>query len=136
MTVEAVSSDEELYDVAFSLLAKRVVDLIDQPPDSRSRTAAQLEQVLGNRLFRLNEPSIEEAIPDAVYERAGLAKENVLEELRALRDDYQGLHAAKRAVSRQLADALTEDDLDSLGCIREAVERGLAAVPDGTPGAA
>jgi hypothetical protein len=110
--------------------AQRVVALIDQPAEPGSHTMLELERVLGDRLIRLDEPSLEEAIPEDVYEKAGLNRVGFVEDLNRLRGDYRALHAAKRRVSRELARVVEVDDLESLGRIREAVERALAAVAD------
>jgi hypothetical protein len=110
--------------------AKRVVALIDLPTDPGSQRVVELERVLGQRLVQLDETSIEEAIPPAVYERANLEKDSVLEELRALKGDLQALRDAKRSVSRRLAAALTADDLDGLGRLTDAVQKAMDTEPD------
>jgi hypothetical protein len=110
--------------------ADRVVALIDQPEDPESHTVAELERVLGDRLFRLEAPSLEEAVPEIVYERAALDRGAVVDELRGLRDDYRALHDAKRRVSRELARVLTMEDLAEMEPVRQAIERARAPVGD------
>jgi hypothetical protein len=110
--------------------AKRVVALIDRPSDPASQAVAELRRVLGDRLVVLDEPSLEEAIPSAIYERVGLVRSAVLEELGALRGDYVALHDAKRQISRRLAQALEVEDLHHLSRLHEVATRAFESVED------
>lgn len=108
--------------------AGRVVALIDAPADPNSHTVQELGRVLGDRLFISGEASLEASIPNAVYERAGLQRDQVLAEIEALRGDYRAEHEAKRRISREVARVLAAEDLAALPTVTAAVERALEDV--------
>jgi hypothetical protein len=56
--------------------AERVIALIDQPKDPESANVQKLRQDLGDRLYTLEAPSIEEYMPAAIYEKARRDKES------------------------------------------------------------
>ncbi len=103
---------------------QRVVALIDAPADPESHTVQELEGVLGDRLIRLDEASLEESIPEDIYERVGLTRTGVLDEIKGTAD-YRVEHDIKRRVSREISRALVADDVDRLPRIKAAVELAL-----------
>ena len=79
--------------------ADRVVALIDAPRDPESHTVRELERVLGDRLFKLDRPSLEEAIPGEIYERAGIIEFDA----NVPRDEAAWLPAAHVAIDGLIA---------------------------------
>lgn len=103
--------------------AGRVVAMIDEPADPTSHSVRELRRILGDRLFELDETSIEAYIPDGIYARIGRNKDEDLRRIVDLRNDYQALNAFKRTLSQQVAGQLTAEDLDSLPIIAAAVRK-------------
>jgi hypothetical protein len=128
-TVEALSRALLPVVMRDSPYAERVVALIDAPHDPETHTIKELRRILGDRLVTLDEPSLEEAIPEELYTRVEMTRDGVVGELRELKDDYRALQSAKRKISRQLAHAMEPADLDALPRFREAAERALAGTP-------
>jgi hypothetical protein len=87
---------------------------------------ARLEEHLGDRLYVLTAPSLEEYLPDTVYEVGGEDKGAVLAEIAACGGDFTKESAVKARVSRNIAASLTARDLDSVTVLRDAVRRAIA----------
>jgi hypothetical protein len=71
----------------------------------------------------LDKPSLEEYLPDVLYERAGESKLEVQGEVR--RGTYLEKAAVKKRVSDAIARILQEDDLSAIPIIVEAAQRAL-----------
>jgi energy-coupling factor transporter ATP-binding protein EcfA2 len=125
-TVESVHRASVPLIVNDSPYAGRIVALIDEPSDPASPSMVRLRGNLGDRLFLLNAPTIEEYIPEGLYAKAGRSKDDDLEGLQAATGNRAALTALKREISTELAAALTEDDLASLPIIVEAANRAIA----------
>jgi hypothetical protein len=105
--------------------AERVVAIIDKPNDPNAVNVQKLRADLVDRLYVLEEPSIEEYMPAAIYEKAERVKTADLAAIDALRSDLPALRAFKREVSVALAEVLTEDDFASIPTLVEAAKRAL-----------
>jgi hypothetical protein len=120
-SVEAVRKVLKPVVTRDSPYANRVVAMIDRPPSSSPLD--DLRRVLGDRLFVLNEPSIEEYLPQGVYAKAGRNKADDVERMRRLRNDYPQLMAFKKDLSERIAAHLAAEDLESLRIIVSAVQK-------------
>lgn len=105
--------------------AGRVVALIDAPLENEVSTVARLEKDLGERLFVLDEPSIEASLPSALYDRADRVKDSDLAEIERLRGDREARARFKAEVSNALASVMTLNDLAEIPVVKSAVERAL-----------
>ena len=103
--------------------AGRVIAVIDEPADHAHPNVKKLERDLGDRLFILDTPSIEEYIPEGVYEKAGRVRSDDLARLQSLRGNYELLRNLKREVSTALADVLTEADFETIPTLVDATRR-------------
>lgn len=103
--------------------AGRVVALIDAPADPTAANIERLRQDLGDRLYRLDAPSVEAYIPADIYERAGRSKEGDLAALHSLAGNPGARREMKRAISDAVAAVLTEADLDAIPTITESCRR-------------
>jgi hypothetical protein len=123
--VEAVYRASVPLFVNDSPYAGRVVALIDQP-NRESENLRRLRNALGDRLFELDQSSIERYIPEEVYARANRNRDDDLAELDRLRTDRAGKDRLKQEISGAIAAALTEEDFDSIPIIIEAARRAIA----------
>jgi energy-coupling factor transporter ATP-binding protein EcfA2 len=106
--------------------AGRVVALIDKPHDPDSPNLLKLQNDLKDRLYVLDQPSIEEYMPLAIYERANRSREDDLAELERLRRSNRlGRDELKRAISSELAAALSEEDLKAIPIVVDAARRAV-----------
>jgi hypothetical protein len=110
--------------------AQRVVALIDHPGTEHRQPAEEIGRTIGDRLYVLPEGSIEEYLPDEIYERIGRSKPTVLEEISRLKHDFKALSTYKGVFSREVAAVLALGDLESVPVLRDAVQR---AGRKGTP---
>lgn len=105
--------------------AGRVVALIDAPVDDQAANVQKLRVDLGERLFELGAPSVEEYLPEELYARAGRDKQGDRDSLHAAQGDLKQRRALKREISDAIAEVLTVDDLDSLPIIAAAARRAV-----------
>jgi hypothetical protein len=103
----------------------RVVALLDQPTGTEVKAVEDARRLLGNRLFVLDQPSLEAYLPGRLYERAGRSKDDDLAEIQRLKGDIVKLGQLKRSISEQIAAVLTLADLDDIPMVRDAVQRAL-----------
>jgi hypothetical protein len=103
--------------------AGTVVALVDAPREQDVEKVGSIREQLGERLYVLPQSSLEEYLPDELYSKAGRDKDQDLEQIARLREqgDAAAVHRFKRTVSEQIASVLTEEDLPSIGEIRDAV---------------
>jgi hypothetical protein len=85
-----------------------------------------LRNALGPRLVELPDHSIEEYVPDSVYERTPRTKQSALEAIAAARGDRPRLSELKREISASLAQAVTDSDFDEMPALARAVELAIA----------
>jgi hypothetical protein len=105
----------------------RVVAMVDKPrKPPHEKLVDALEGELGERLVVLDKESIEDYLPDELYEQAELGKTEVLEKLEALKVNFRELQSYKGEVARAVAEKLTVDDLDRVQLIKQAAEKALA----------
>lgn len=104
--------------------AARVVALIDRP-QVRNANLQRLRNDLGDRLYELPTPMIEEYVPSVVYERAHRSKEDDLAQLKQASGNFEDERVLKREISNALAAALTKDDLDEIPLLRDAAQRAI-----------
>ena len=111
--------------------AQRVVVLVDNPTPEASSKVKELQSTIGNRCVVLDQPSIEEYIPEHLYKLAGRDKGRDLNELcerkkehaYAKKDDtLRALRELKRKISSSLASSLTIEHLNEIPQIRDAVK--------------
>jgi AAA domain, putative AbiEii toxin, Type IV TA system len=123
-TVESVRRALVPVVVNDSPYAKRVVALIDKPDDPSKQNRLKH---LGNRLFVLDQPSIEEYLPEALYTSAERDKAEDLAEILRLKGtgDRQHLDELKREISTALAASLEEGDLSTIPLIRDAAQKAM-----------
>jgi len=101
--------------------ARTVVALVDVLEDSGRLDP--LRRLLDDRLYVLDKPSLEDYLPDALYERAGESKPKVLAEIR--RGTYLDKAAVKKRVSDAIARDLRTEDFPAIPIIVEAARRAL-----------
>jgi hypothetical protein len=102
--------------------ARRVVALIDEPRPAEASHRAELQRVLGDRLFVLDGPSMEACVPASVYTKAGRERPADLAQIAAITasGDYKQLRDFKRDLSVALADRMTVDDLNNMPIVKAA----------------
>jgi len=127
-TLSAVTTSLTPLVVKDSPYARRVVSMVDRPRPNEASIHAELDRVLGNRLFVLEEESIEAAIPRAWFLAANRDKDADLAQLEQHRtaNHLDEMSRLKRAISTQLASVMTIDLLDTVSILREAVKRASA----------
>jgi hypothetical protein len=86
----------------------------------------ELQRVLGDRVYVLDAGSIEDYLPEPIYELAALSKSVVLERLRGLSGRPAQLREYKSHVARSVAEALTVAALDLIPVIRDAAQRAAS----------
>jgi ABC-type cobalamin transport system ATPase subunit len=118
--------------VGDSPYADRVVAMIDAPHDQDAHKVEQLRKDLGDRLVELDHHSLEQEIPEELYVRGGLDRDELFRKIE------QGNYVERREVKAQIAQTisglLTLEDLDSLPRVKEAAELALQPLPRGQDG--
>jgi predicted ATPase len=119
---------------AYSPYKERVCALINAPHDNNETSVNEIEPVLGNRCFVLPEDSMEKYIPQGIYAKAGLNRDEVLADFESLKSQPRKRDSKKREVSVKLAQAISTDDLRELDVIVKALEsaKALVAKPEPT----
>jgi hypothetical protein len=103
-----------------------VCALITAPNDSNKTRVTEIEPLLGNRCFVLPEDSMEKYIPNGIYAKAGLNRDEVLADFESLKSQPKMRNSKKREVSVKLAQAISTDDLRELDVIVRALESAKA----------
>lgn len=103
----------------------RVVVLIDQKNINNSEKVEELSKELGNRLFELNAPSIEEYLSEALYSKAGRNRQSDLDRIEELKNNYNELANLKKEISTKISSVLEESDLSELPIIIQAIEKAI-----------
>lgn len=101
----------------------RVVSLIDKPLKTSDSHYTELKRILEDRLFVLNQYSLEEYLPDDLYVKCNRNKQADIEELRRLKDDFGKLSALKTQISNAIADILTVEDIGKIQIIADAIDK-------------
>ncbi len=120
-TIEAIRRTLVPVTTSDSPYAHTVVALVDALEDAGR--LKQLRGMLGDRLYELDKPSLEDYLPDTLYERAGESKPKVLEEVR--KGSFLEKAAVKKRVSDAIARILGTDDFPAIPIIVEAAQRAL-----------
>ena len=103
--------------------ATRVVALVDKPRKLSDASYKELKRVLKDRLFTLDQHSLEAYLPDFLYEKCRRNKQADIEELKRLKDNYEQLSALKTQISNAIANVLTVDDIQHIPSIAEAIDK-------------
>lgn len=101
----------------------RVVSLVDKPHQTSDYHYKQLEKVLKDRLFTLDQHSLEEYLPDYLYENCNRNKQADIEEVKKVKDDREKLNALKTQISNAIAGILTPEDIENLQIIADAIDK-------------
>jgi ABC-type phosphonate transport system ATPase subunit len=109
---------------------ERVVALIDSPTEDQRSHADAIRQVLGERLVELPAESLEEYLPEQLYEAAGLDKAEEVLRVRHAQGKSQK-EAVKTEIAKGVAAVLDRDLLDLIPEIRDAADRALSAARQG-----
>lgn len=111
--------------------SKRVVLLIDKPIERiGERVVEELSKALGGRCVVLDVSSIEEYIPENIYKKSGRNKSDDLQQIEEIkkrvnhgdREAFGRLRGLKKEISSALASVLTEEELDGIPIVRDAVK--------------
>lgn len=105
--------------------ASCVVALIDKPHKTADHHYKELRKTLKDRLFTLDQPSLEEYLPPYLYEKCGRNKQKDITEMKRLKDDYEKLSKLKAYISKAIADILTVEDIPNIPIIAEAIEKAI-----------
>jgi hypothetical protein len=105
--------------------AERVVAVIDQPNNPDAPNMERLRNTLGDRLYELDAPTIEDYIPEEVYVCAGRSKDDDRAALAHASGNRAAVNALKREISTEIASALTNEDFDSIPIIVDAAQRAI-----------
>jgi ABC-type hemin transport system ATPase subunit len=124
--VEAVYRASVPLIVNDSPYARRVVALIDQPSKPEAENLVKLKNTLGDRLYTLDQPSIEEYLPAALYAKAGRNRDDDLAQLSSLKQDRAARNRLKKEIAVAIASVLRTDDFDSIPTIVQAAQRAIA----------
>jgi hypothetical protein len=98
--------------------------MIDAPRATEERRVEQLEAHLGDRLVKLPEPSLEEYIPENVYEAANLDRDVELARIQAA-SNIAEKRTIKREISESLAEALTVELIAELPELKRTAELAM-----------
>ena len=124
--VHPVENNLKSLIAAYSPYKERVCALITAPNDSNKTRVTEIEPLLGNRCFVLPEDSMEKYIPNGIYAKAGLNRDEVLADFESLKSQPKMRNSKKREVSVKLAQAISTDDLRELDVIVRALESAKA----------
>lgn len=114
--------------------SKRVVVLVDRPNESSAPGLKNLQDELKERCLMLDQSSIEEYVPEAIYKEAGRDRSRDLMEIGELSkkvhyggraEDKHALWELKRNISSSIARALKEEHLDQLPLIKKAAQLAI-----------
>jgi hypothetical protein len=122
-TLTAVSLALRPLIVGDSPYAQRVIAMIDAPRDQDMHKVERLRADLGERLVELDHHSLEEEIPEALYVRAELDREELLQKIQ--RADYPTRRETKAEIARTISNHLALTDLDLIPRVKEAAELAL-----------
>jgi len=103
--------------------SSRVVALVDKPRKTSDEHYKQLKKVLKDRLFTLDRHSLEEYLPEYLYDKCGRNKQVALEELMRVKADYDRLSALKTEISNAIAGILTMEDIENIPLISDAIDK-------------
>lgn len=132
--IHAVSHTLRPLVMAESPYKTTVVSLVDLPADEAGTKAVEeIRKTLGQRAFVLSESSIEGAIPEDLYARAGLVKATELAEIESFKGDRPKLAAKKRQVSTTIAAVMEEGDLATLPQMTQAAELAIKRADRASP---
>jgi AAA domain, putative AbiEii toxin, Type IV TA system len=124
-TLTAVSLALRPLIVGDSPYAKRVVAMVDAPREQDVHKVERLRQDLDERLVALDHESLEEEIPEDLYARGGLDREDLLRQI--AQANYATRREIKAEIARTIARDLTSADLDLLPRVKQAAELALRA---------
>lgn len=110
--------------LAGSPYKEKVVVLVDKPNEECKATVDGIKKYLKKRCFILKEESLEESLPDELYQRAGLNKVNEMAVIKNEKD-YKKLFEKKKEISTKITEILTTEDLETIPEIKEAAEAAL-----------
>ncbi len=102
--------------------ATRVVALVDKPRKLSDASYKELKRVLKDRLFTLDQHSLEEYLPEYLYEKCGRSKQADLKELIRVKDNHEQLSACKTEISNAIAGILTVEDIENIQVIANAID--------------
>jgi len=119
-TLTAVSLALRPLIVGDSPYAERVVAMVDAPREQDVHRVERLRQDLGERLVELDHQSLEEEIPEELYARGGLDREDLLRQI--VQANYARRREIKAEIARTIAGHLGPADLDLLPRVKEAAE--------------
>lgn len=100
----------------------RVIALVDKPRKTSDEHYKQLKKVLKDRLFTLDQHSLEEYLPAYVYDKCGRNKQADLEEIIRVKDDHDQLSALKTEISNAIAGILAVEDIENVQIIADAID--------------
>ncbi len=103
---------------------KRVVVLIDQRNEQNREKVEEIEKELGDRMYELTVPSLEEYLPEALYLKAGRDKAADQTSLASAKN-YQDSVVIKREISDSIAAILEISDLDSIPIISSCIDKAI-----------
>ncbi|MCX6811764.1 MAG: AAA family ATPase [Candidatus Berkelbacteria bacterium] len=103
---------------------ERVVVMIDNQ-GKNNPVVASLKEYLKDHLVELDKQSIEEYVDPSIYEKSGLVKDEVINNIRTNKSNQKELNEIKKDVSSKIAESLTPEDLEKIPLIKEAAEKAL-----------
>jgi len=120
--IEAITNTLRPLVINDSPYSNRVVALIDQPTNT-GENIRNLETALGDRLFKLDQSSIEKYLPPDLYQKCQRDKNKDIADLGKLNNDYFKQSKLKKDISNGIARILTQEDLSTIPLITSAVEK-------------
>lgn len=102
--------------------AKKIVALVDAS-DVEAKNYQSLQKALTSRLFTLTAGSLEEYIPESLYEAVGRDKATDLQKIAFLKGNYTELGQFKKEISNSIAKILTKDNIKDLQVIVDAITK-------------
>jgi hypothetical protein len=112
--------------------AGRVVVLLDDAANKQQKArVADMKKVIQERCFVLDRDSIEEYLPQYLYEKCGRNKKDDLLEIAAAKEEKKfkpdtgllRLKKIKREIALSITEVLEKRDLDNIGIIRDSVTK-------------
>lgn len=113
------------YVLSESHYKDKVVVIVDKPNSNIQDFVDEIRRHISDRLFELPDFSLEEYLPEEFYIRAGRSKDDDVNEIEQIKDDYSKLKVLKTEISTQISQIINENDLKNLTILTDAINKAV-----------